>query len=213
MKRSGEVDTEMDDEMQPEYDLSKAVPGYTAFRIGEDPSDEASVVQFWIGLGFEVERITEPALRFSKAPDFLLRRHGTAVAVCEVKSMGELDYTVKVNHADGSSTETKHNWRESDRERVLHRADRAMGQLSYWNGDHALVNILAFVNHDPRVRSEEIAAALREMKGIDATFWFDAKGNSLEPVPVVVASEAGRQRLEGTMNLLLETRLKQASAA
>jgi hypothetical protein len=51
------------------------------------------------------------------------------------------------------------------------------------------------------------------MKGIDATFWFDAKGNSLEPVPVVVASEAGRQRLEGTMNLLLETRLKQASAA
>ena len=58
------------------------------------------------GFGFEVERITEPALRFSKAPDFVLRRQRNAVAVCEVKSIGEFDYTVKVNHKDGPATET-----------------------------------------------------------------------------------------------------------
>ena len=213
MKRSGEVDTEMDDEMQPEYDLSKAVPGYTAFRIGEDSGDEDRVEKFWLGLGFEVERITEPELRFSKAPDFLLRRKGTAVAVCEVKSMGEFDYTVKVNHKDGTATETRHNWRETNVERVLHRADRARDQLFYWNGDRGLANIFVFVNHDSHTRRESVQQALIEFTGIDGTFWFEADNGVVDSNPVVIASQEGQQRIECKIGLLLDAPLKLNSAA
>ena len=216
MKRSGEADMDMEieDDMLPEYDLSKAVPGYTAFRIGEDSEDERSVEQFWLGLGYEVERITEPALRFSKAPDFLLKRQGTAVAVCEVKSMGEFDYTVSVGHADGTATETRHNWRKSNPERVLHRAERAVGQLSYWNEDCALMNLFVFVNHDPCVRCEEIADTLRAMNGIDATFWFEVgEDGELSSNPSVIASREGQQRLKNQLGLTLDARRVLTSAA
>jgi hypothetical protein len=216
MKRSGkaDMDMEIEDDMLPEYDLSKAVPGYTAFRIGEDSDDEDSVEKFWLGLGFEVERITEPAMRFSKAPDFLLRRQGTAVAVCEVKSMSEFDYTVQVNHKDGTATDTQHNWRESNLERVLQRAERAVGQLTYWNEDRALVNVFVFVNHNPNMRYEEIAGALRDLNGIDATFWFDVGENgALSSNPSVIASREGRQRLKKQIGLTLDASRVLTSAA
>jgi hypothetical protein len=172
------------------------------------------VERFWLGLGFQVERITEPALRFSKAPDFLLRRQGTAVAVCEVKSMGEFDYTIQVNHKDRTATETRHNWRESNLERVLHRAERAAGQLTYWNEDKALVNLFVFVNRDPRVRCEEIADALREINGIDATFWFEVGENgALNSNPAVIASRGGRQRLKKRIGLTLDAGRMLTSAA
>jgi hypothetical protein len=119
-----------------------------------------------------------------------------------------------VNHKDGTATETRHNWRESNLERVLHRAERAAGQLTYWNEDCALVNLLAFVNHDPRVRCEEIAGALREMNGIDATFWFEVGENgALNSNPSVIASREGRQRLKKQIGLTLDARRVLTSAA
>jgi hypothetical protein len=200
--------------MLPEYDLSKAVPGYTAFRLGEDSGDETAVERFWRDLGFEVERLTEPMLKFSKAPDFLIKRQGTPVAVCEVKSMDEFDYTVKVNHKDGTATQTRHNWRESNLKRVLHRAERAVGQMSYCNEDRVLVNLFVFVNHNPHVRSEEIADALSEMNGIDSTFWFEVGDDgAMNSNPYVIASREGRQRLKKQMGLTLDARRVLTSAA
>ena len=51
MRRSEKADMDMENEdnMLPEYDFSKAVPGYTAFRIGEDSGDEDNVEKFWLG--------------------------------------------------------------------------------------------------------------------------------------------------------------------
>jgi hypothetical protein len=165
------------------------------------------VEQFWIGLGYEIERITEPALRFSKAPDFLLKRQGGCVAVCEVKSMGEFDYTIKVNHKDGTATETRRNWRESNLDRVLHRAERAAGQLAYWNRNRALANLFVFVNHDPRVRRKEIVEALRTVSGIDATLWFEVEEDgALNSKPSVIASREGRQRLKNQLGLIVDAR-------
>jgi hypothetical protein len=164
-------------------------------------------------LGYEVERITEPALRFSKAPDFLLKRQGTAVAVCEVKSMGEFDYSVKVNHQDGTATVTQHNWRETNVERVLHRADRARDQLFYWNGDRGLANIFVFVNRDPHTRRESVQPALIEFAGIDGTFWFEPENDVVGSNPVAIASQEGQQRIESKMGLILDARLKLNPAA
>lgn len=206
-------DLDEDDGMLPEYDFSKAVRGYTAYRMGEDAADESAVEGFWRMLGYEVERITEPALRYSKAPDFLLKRQGTAVAVCEVKSMGEFDYSVKVNHEDGTATETQHNWRETNVERVLRLADRARDQLFYWNGDRELVNIFAFVNHDPHTQRESVQPALIDFAGIDGTFWFEAEDNAVETNPVVITSLESRRRIEGKMGLLLDSQLKLNTAA
>ena len=208
------LDPAEDDEMLPEHDLSKAVRGYTAYRLGEDPGDEMAVERFWRDMGFEVERVTEPALKFSKAPDFLLRRQGTTLAVCEVKSMDEFDYTIRENHADGTATETRHNWRESNLDRALHRADLASDQLSYWNGDRELANILVFVNHDPCVRREDVQGALLELMGIDATFWFEVDENgALNPKPVVIASNEGQKKLRDQLGLVIDGRLVLASSA
>lgn len=216
MNRNGKQDLDRleDDEMLPEYDFSKAVPGYTAYRMGEDPDDERAVEGFWCGLGFEVECITEPDRRFSKAPDFLIKRHGHAVAVCEVKSMGEFDYTVTVHHEDGTDTLTRHNWRESNPERVFHRLERAKDQLDYWNENHALANIFVFVNRDPRVRSEDVASALREAKGLDATFWFEGEGEgALQAKPAVIVSGEGQLRLRSQLGLSLGAGMELTSAA
>jgi hypothetical protein len=212
-KEKPTVDLDEDDKMLPEYDLSKAVRGYTAYRMGEDSTDELAVEGYWQILGYEVERITEPALRFSKAPDFMLKRQGVAVAVCEVKSMGEFDYSVKVNHEDGTATETQHNWRETNVERVLRLADRARDQLFYWNGNRELANIFAFVNHDPHTRRESVQQALIELTGIDGTFWFEAENDVVDTSPVVIVSQEGKQRIECKMGLLLDARLKLNSAA
>jgi hypothetical protein len=212
-KEKPTVDLDEDDGMLPENDFSKAVRGYTAYRMGEDAADELAVEGFWRMLGYEVERITEPALRFSKAPDFLLKRQGVAVAVCEVKSMCEFDYSVKVNHQDGTATETQHNWRETNVERVLHQADLARDQLFYWNGDRGLANIFVFVNHDPHTRRESVRQALIEFTGIDGTFWFEAENDVVDSTPVMIASQEGQQRIECIMGLTLDARRVLTSAA
>jgi hypothetical protein len=212
-KEKPAVDLDEDDEMLPEYDLSKAVRGYTAYRMNEDETDEAFVEGYWQMLGYEVERITEPALRFSMAPDFLIKQHGVAVAVCEVKSMGEFDYSVKVNHEDGSATVTQHNWRETNVERVLRCADLAQDQLFYWNGNRELANLFVFVNHDPHTRRESVQLALIDFMGIDGTFWFEAEDDVVDTNPALIVSHEGQQRIECKMGLLLDAQLKLNTAA
>jgi hypothetical protein len=215
MKRNDKpaVDLDEDGEMLPEYDLSKAVRGYTAYRMNEDAADELAVEGFWRALGYEVERITEPALRFSQAPDFLLKRQGVVVAVCEVKSMDEFDYSIKVNHQDGTATETQHNWREANVERVLRCADRARDQLFYWNENHELANIFVFVNHDRHTQRESVQQALFDFTGIDGTFWFEAENDVVDTNPALIASQEGQQRIECKMGLLPVARQKLSSAA
>jgi hypothetical protein len=212
-KENPTVDWDEGEEMLPEYDLSKAVRGYTAYRMGEDAADESAVEGFWRMLGYEVERITEPALRFSKAPDFLLKQHGVAIAVCEVKSMAEFDYSVKVNHEDGTATETQHNRRETNVERVLRQADLARDQLFYWNGERELANVFVFVNHDPHTRRESVQQALIDITGIDATFWFEAENDVVDVNPAVIASPEGQQRIESKMGLLIDDRQNLNTAA
>ncbi|HZB89359.1 MAG TPA: hypothetical protein VE291_11915 [Terracidiphilus sp.] len=212
-KENPAIDAFEDDEMLPEYDLSKAVPGNTAYRLGEDDGDEAAIEQFWRGLGFEVERITEPDQRHSKAPDFLLRRAGAVVAVCEVKSMGDFDYTVRVLHQEGAPTETHRNWRDSNAERVLQRTGLAMDQLACWNNDRSLAQVFVLVNHDRQTHRESVQTALLALSGIDATFWFESDGGALDANPVVIASAEGQRRLKDQLGLALETRLSLTSAA
>src|ERR1035437_7335673 len=212
-KEKPAVDLDEDDGMLPEYDLSKAVRGYTAYRMNEDAADESAIEGYWRKLGYEVERITEPALRFSMAPDFLLKQHGVAVAVCEVRSMGEFDYSIKLNHEDGTTTVTQHNWRETNVERVLSCADRARDQLIYWNGDRAWANIFVFVNHDPHTRRENVQQSLTDFAGIDGTFWFEAENDVVDTNPALIVSQEGKQRIECKMGLLLDAQLKLSSAA
>ena len=44
-------DLDEDDGMLPEYDFSKAVRGYTAYRMGEDAADESAVEGFLANAG------------------------------------------------------------------------------------------------------------------------------------------------------------------
>ena len=86
--------------------------------------------------------------------------------------------------------------------------------MNYWNQDSALANLFVFVNHDPHVRLDEVADALRDTNGIDATFWFEAgDGSVLDSNPLVIASHEGRQRLKEKLGLTLDARRVLTSAA
>jgi hypothetical protein len=75
-----------DDEMRPEYDFSKGVRGVHASRFSKLSSDEALVLGYWQGEGFEVGSFSTSEMRTMKTPDFRLSRNGVEAAYCEVKS-------------------------------------------------------------------------------------------------------------------------------
>ena len=191
-----------DDDMVREWDFSKGIRGRHAYRAGEDQRDELRIERFWKAIGFEVELIVETQPRRPMAPDFLLKRDGTARAICEVKSMGEFDYSVTLLHEDGTKTTTRRTWEKSGSDRVLRLVHRAQEQVSEWNQEGALVRVVVLVNHDSRMKVEELHGALSGVTGIDALLWFE--GDSTNSVPAVFASENGCQRLEAQMGLTLD---------
>jgi len=173
------LDEADEDDMPHEVDFSKAVRANTAYRFGEDRQDELRIEQFWQAIGLGVDFIAEPHKPRSMAPDLLLKREGTAKAVCEIKSMRDFDFTVTLLHDDGTETNTQRTWQESTSERVLRLANLAMEQFAYWNRDHSLANIFVFINRDAKVRKDEVQSQLLELSGIDATFWFEGEKESI----------------------------------
>jgi hypothetical protein len=151
---------EDDDDMRPEYDFSKGLRGVHAYRFSKLSSDEALILGYWQGNGFEVGSYSNAELRKIKTPDFRLTRKGIDVAVCEVKSFlrdAWLDEQIKKapygELAGGLRTDPIFN-------RVSNAVHTAFKQFESVNPAHGLFNFLVLVNHDPNARPEDLDRVL-----------------------------------------------------
>jgi hypothetical protein len=149
-----------DDEMRPEYDLSKGLRGVHAYRFSKLSSDEALVLGYWQGKGFEVGSFSKGEMRDLKTPDFRLLRDGVEVALCEVKSFQRdawLDDQLKTAPAGelvgGLRADPIFN-------RISNAVHTAFNQFESVNSDHKLLNFLFLVNHDRSARPEDLDRVL-----------------------------------------------------
>ena len=78
-----------DDDMRPEYDFSRGLRGVHAYRFSKLSSDEALVLGYWQGKGFEVESFARNEMRDLKTPDFRLSRGGVEVALLRGQVVSE----------------------------------------------------------------------------------------------------------------------------
>jgi hypothetical protein len=201
-----------DDDIPAEIDFSHAVRSNTAYLFGEDHRDEAFVHRFWLSLGMGVVTDLESGDPRAMAADFLLHRDGTGGAICEVKSMGEFESFITVNHEDGTSTTSGHRSLLSDANRALRLVNRAVEQFEYSNPERTLTRLFVFVNHLETLRREDLQAQLLAIPGIDATLWFDARDGVISPEATVITTESGQRKLQ-QLGLTVEVRLRMIQAA
>lgn len=185
------------DDTRPEYDFSRGLRGVHASRFSKLTSDEALILGYWQGNGFEVGSFSNAEMRNFKTPDFRLRRAEADVAVCEVKSFLKdawLDEQLKKAPAGeivgGLRPDPIFN-------RISNSVHTAFKQFDSVNSDHKLFNFLVLVNHDSSARPEDLDRVLtgfedplhgcfyetciqfsegrirEEKKKIDLYVWFD----------------------------------------
>lgn len=149
-----------DEEMRPEYDFSRGLRGVHAYRFSKLSSDEALVLGYWQGQGFEVSSFSKNEMREAKTPDFHLLRGGVEVALCEVKSFQRdtwLEDQLKVASAGelvgGPRPDPIFN-------RISNAVHTAFKQFESVNSDHRLLNFLFLVNHDTSARPEDLDRVL-----------------------------------------------------
>ena len=124
--------------------------GVYAHRRGEVAADERCVAEFWRGRGFTVEAAEDAGERFSGKPDLLLSKDGAEWAWCEVKTVWQHHWTVRILDEEDRVMEER--VEESSRpasERISADLVTALRQLKSGNPDHVLLNIVVFVNRDP----------------------------------------------------------------
>jgi hypothetical protein len=143
------------DEMKPEYDFSKAVRSEYAYRMSKLSSDEAFVLGYWQGKGFEVRKFSKQEMRQGKTPDFLLLRNGVEAAYCEVKSFlkdnwldAQLEEAADGELVGGLRPDPIFN-------RISNAIHTAFRQFESVNPDHRLLNFLFLVNHDIHAKTED----------------------------------------------------------
>ncbi len=145
-----------DDDMRPEYDFSQGLRGVHAFRFGKLASDEALILGYWQGNGFEVGSFSEKEMRDMKTPDFRLLRGGVEVAVCEVKSF-QRDTWLEEEMKKVPPGEIAGELRPDPIfNRISNSVHTAIKQFESVNSSHGLFNFLVLVNHDPSARPEDL---------------------------------------------------------
>ncbi len=137
-----------DDDIRPEYDFSKGLRGVHAYRFSKLSSDEALVLGYWQGEGFQVRSFAKNEMRDLKTPDFRLSRDGVEVVLCEVKSFlrdewleDQLKQAAPGELVGGLRPDPIFN-------RISNAVHTAFKQFESVNFDHRLLNFLFFVNHD-----------------------------------------------------------------
>jgi len=149
-----------DDDMRPEYDFSRGLRGVHAYRFSKLSSDEALVLGYWQGEGFEVGFFAKNEMRDLKTPDFRLSRDGVEVALCEVKSFqrdewleNQLKNATPGELAGGLRPDPVFN-------RISNAVHTAFKQFETVNSDHRLLNFLFLVNHDTSAKPEDLDRVL-----------------------------------------------------
>jgi hypothetical protein len=149
-----------DDEMRPEYDFSKGLRGVHAYRFSKRSSDEALVLGYWQGKGFEVGSFAKREMRDLKTPDFRLSREGVEVALCEVKSF-QRDEWLEKQLKDAPPVELVGGLRPDPIfNRISNAVHTAFRQFESVNSDHRLLNFLFLVNHDISAKPEDLDRVL-----------------------------------------------------
>jgi hypothetical protein len=194
-----------DDEMRPEYDFSKGLRGVHAYRFSKLSSDEALVLGYWQGKGFEVGSFAKNEMRDFKTPDFRLSRGGVEVALCEVKSFQRDDW-LEDQLKNAPLGELVGGLRPDPIfNRISNAVHTAYKQFESVNSDHRLLNFLFLVNHDTSAKPADLDRVLtgyedplhgcfsrtceqfsegriREEKKIDLYLWVDfLKPDSIRP--------------------------------
>jgi hypothetical protein len=193
-----------DDDMRPEYDFSRGLRGVNAYRFSKLSSDEALALGYWRGKGFDVGSFAKNEMRDRKTPDFLLKRDGEEVALCEVKSF-QRDAWLEEQLKGSAPGELVGGLRSDPTfNRISNAVHTAFQQFESVNPEHRLLNFLFLVNHETSAKSEDLDRVLtgyenprmglfdptcvqfsegriREEKyKIDLYVWFDGRINSRE---------------------------------
>jgi len=161
MNRNASTKTQAnDDDMRPEYDFSRGLRGVHAYRFSKLSSDEALVLGYWQGNGFEVASFSNNEIRDFKTPDFRLSREGIAVALSEVKSFQRdawLDEQMKKMPAGELAGGIRPDPIFNRISNAVHTAFKQFGSV---NSSHELYNFLVLINHDPGARPEDLDRVL-----------------------------------------------------
>lgn len=149
-----------DDDMRPEYDFSRGLRGVHAYRFSKLSSDEALILGYWQGKGFEAGFFSKDEMRDSKTPDFRLSRGGVEVALCEVKSFQKdawLEEKMRSAPPDelvgGLRTDPVYN-------RISNSIHTAAKQFESVNSSHGLLNFMVLVNHDTSAQYKDLVSVL-----------------------------------------------------
>jgi hypothetical protein len=149
-----------EDDMKPEYDFSKGLRGVHAYRFSKLSSDEALVLGYWQGKGFEVGPFAKQEMRDFKTPDFRLSRGGSQVAVCEVKSF-QRDSWLEDQLKDAAPGTLVGGLRNDPVfNRITNAIHTAFRQFESVNSDGRLLNFLFMVNHDTSAKPEDLDRVL-----------------------------------------------------
>jgi hypothetical protein len=116
--------------------------------MGENAADERQVAEFWRAHRLGVDAIEDTKERFSKLPDFRLSYDGAPWAFCEVKTIAQHSWKVRILHDGKPPEERVEDSRKSVIERIAGDLVTAARQLKAGNPDHALLNFVVLVNRD-----------------------------------------------------------------
>jgi len=146
--------------MRPEYDFSRGLRGVHAYRFSKLSADEALVLGYWQGEGFEVGSFAKNEMRDLRTPDFRLSRDGVKVALCEVKSF-QRDEWLENQLKDAALGEPAGGLRPDPIfNRISNAVHTAFKQFESVNSDHRLLNFLFLVNHDTSAKPEDLDRVL-----------------------------------------------------
>jgi hypothetical protein len=153
-----------DDEMRPEYDFSRGLRGVHAYRFSKLSSDEALVLGYWQGQGFEVGSFAKNEMRDFKTPDFRLSREGVERAFCEVKSF-QRDTWLEDKLKSARAGELVGGRRPDPIfNRISNAVHTAFKQFESVNSDHRLLNFLFLTNHDASAGYKDL---IRTLTGLE----------------------------------------------
>lgn len=148
--KTKQQNTGVENNAQVPAEAMPALRGVHAHRWGEDASDEALVARFWRAFGVDVEMLEETSQHFSNLPDMRLIRQGKPWAFCEVKTIREHRWKIRILH-DGMPPEDRIETSSMPvDERISGDLITAIRQLRAANCEHQLLNIVVIVNRDPK---------------------------------------------------------------
>ena len=149
-----------EDDMRPEYDFSRGLRGVHAYRFSKLSSDEALVLGYWQGKGFEAGPFAKNEMKEIKTPDFRLSRDGVEMALCEVKSF-QRDEWLENQLQNAASGEVVGGLRPDPIfNRISNAIHTAFRQFESVNSDHRLLNFLFLVNHDTSAKPDDLDRVL-----------------------------------------------------